>query len=496
MRRSVFALAAVLLVACSSGSDSTVIVPERLHNPGLLVVPQSQLDLPPDYTLVAESGPIDAQRYAEESYDSDDTANDVEAAGYVRGYDLVFEPSGSAVFETQSGHFMVGTAAFEWTDDQNAQEALLKIATDIQELVGEESDGVRLVAASPFASTADVDSALGYRMEWEIEGVNPIFQTLAYGRFGKMIGASVITTFESDDLSTEVDAMLRQVVARSDLDDHESPDVAAIREYLISVQERNLEIAAVSTEFFEEATAAQLLDDPVAVAARLDLAFEEFRVEAERFLEATRLFTVPPEAAHAHDLDLRGLRLAVDLDTAAPVEELLKSQQGFVRLSSAAAEEYGRLTAVVLADEEDPLAVYLSQIWTERREIARANQRYADAIEDFTSSPSAAGVDQVLDAIDALAAELLAVETRWAAISPPPRAAMTHQRSLTLQRRLNDAFADVAAAMRSEDFDALLAANAEIFVVVAESGDLNTAWTELELEVLRAVGSDADGEAS
>jgi hypothetical protein len=494
MRRLSIFLAAVLLAACSSGSESTIIVPERLHNPGLLVVPRVQLDIPADYALVADSGPIDAERYAEESLDDDDTGSEVEAAGYVRGYDLVFEPTSPTVFQTQRGHFIVGTAAFEWIDDDAAEEALLKIATDLQDLVGDESDGVRLVSATPFAPTAEVDSAVAYRTEWEIEGVNPIYQTVAYGRFGKMIGASIIMTFEPDDLSTDVGAMLQQVVARSDLEDHESPDVAAIREYLITVNERNLEMSELVATFFDAATAAEMLDDPAAAAEQIDLAYEDFRVEVVRYLDDTRAFTVPPEAAHAHDLDLRGLRFVADLDRSAPFDQQLSSIQSMVKLSAAASEEFGRLTAVVLADEEDPLAVYLSEVWTERREVAGANQRYAEAIEGFTSSPSAAEVDQVLNAVDELVAELQAAQVRWAAIVPPPGAATTHQRSLTLQRTLNAALGDLAAAMRAEDIDALLAANAKIFETVGESGDLNTAWTELELEVLRATGSDADGE--
>lgn len=486
MRRLLFPLAAMLLVACSSGSESTVIVPERLHNPGLLVVPRAQLDLPPNYSLVADSGPIDAERYADESYDPDDTASEVEAAGYVRGYDLVFEPTDPDVFRTQRGHFLIGTAAFEWIDDEHAEEALLKIATDLQNLVGEESDGLALVTASPFSLSAEVDSSVGYRTEWEIEGVNPIFQTIAYARFGKMIAGSVIITFEPDDLATEVATMLQQVVARSDLDDIEAPDVDAIREYLITVYEQNLEMAPLSADFFDRFSAAQLLDDPVAAAAEVEQAYTELKVAAEPFLEATRQFTVPPEAAHAHDLYVRSLKLAIEADTSAPLEQQLNYIQGFIRLSSAASEEFGRITAVVLADESDPLAVYLSQIWVERREIALANNRYADAIEDFTSSPSESGVDDVIAAVEGLVADLDASVARWETIVAPPSAAALHQRSLTLQQTLTDAMHDLSDALASDDLEGLLAANATIFETVSASSDIGAAWTELELEVLRA----------
>lgn len=491
MRRLLFLLAAMLLVACSSGSESTVIVPERLHNPGLLVVPRAQLDLPPDYTLMVDSGPIDAERYADESLDPDDTAVEVETAGYVRGYDLVFEPTDPEVFRTQRGHLLIGTAAFEWIDDEHAEEALLKIATDLQNLVGDESDGVTLVAASPFAPSAEVDSAVGYRTEWEIEGVNPIFQTVAYARFGKMVAGSVIMTFEPDDLTTEVTTMLQQVVARSDLDDHESPDVDAIREYLITVHERDLEMAPLSSDFSDRFSVAQLLDDPVAAAAELEQAYAEFKVAIEPFLDATRRFTVPPEAAHAHDLDIRGMELAIELDTSAPLEQQLNNIQGFIRLSSAASEEFGRLTAVVLADEEDPLAVYLSEIWVERREVALANQRYADAVEGFISSPSSSGVDEVIDAVAALTADLDASLARWEAIVAPTRAAALHQRSFTLQQTLNDAMHDLSDALASDDLEGLLAANARIFETVSEASEIGTAWAELELEVLRSTRAEA-----
>jgi hypothetical protein len=491
MRRLLFLLGAMLLVACSSGSPSTVIVPERLHNPGLLVVPRAQLDVPPDYALVADSGPIDAERYADESLDPDDTAAAVLDAGYVRGYDLVFEPSSPTVFQTQSGQLLVGTAAFEWVDDERAEDELVKIATDLQDFIGDESDGVRLVAASPFSPSAEVDSAIGYRTEWEIEGANPIYQTLAYGRFGKMIGAAVVMTFDPADVSTRVGAMLQQVVARSDLESHESPDVDAIREYLITVHERTLEMAPLVSDFSDQFSAAQLLDDPVAAAAEVEQAYAEFTVAIEPFLEATRRFTVPPEAAHAHDLDIRGMELAIELDTSAPLEQQLSNIQGFIRLSSAASEEFGRLTAVVLADEDDPLAVYLSQIWVERREVALANQRYADAIEGFTSSPSNSGVDDVIDAVAALIDDLDASLARWEAIVAPTRAAALHQRSLTLQRTVNDAMHDLSDALASDDIEGLLAANTRIFETLSEAGEIGTSWAELELEVLRATRPEA-----
>ena len=193
---------AAAFVACGGGGESEFEVAlDELTAAGLsvLVLPPDQLgEIAEGFVIDPGSGPETAAESADGTLDPDDTAADLEARGYIAGYELALE----AQPIPEDGVFQVESSVVLYDDAGGVDEALDKFIEDVERFQGEEVGGAALIGWAEFDAGKRGDRRIGLTIEVAVPDTDiRVYGILIAFRIGRL-GASVSIASLDDDNRT------------------------------------------------------------------------------------------------------------------------------------------------------------------------------------------------------------------------------------------------------------------------------------------------------
>ena len=211
---------ATLAPACAGGNGGDEL--ERAlrsvtkdHLP-VMVLPQEDLGEEfADLEVDEGSGFVDNQEAADNSIDPDDTAGDLEGAGRINGYELVYIDSDLlSALEAGGGVYEVGTGVELFEDGRAASDYLAKQVDDYLGLEGEEIDvGLTLEKVETFAVGGLADEAVGLRARASLRDVQ-LYGTVVIFRLDRLVGAVGVGRVDDANVNSQVEAIARALEQR------------------------------------------------------------------------------------------------------------------------------------------------------------------------------------------------------------------------------------------------------------------------------------------
>lgn len=160
-----------------------------------------------------ESGFVDNAQAADDSVDPDDTADDIAAEGRISGYDLEFNDPSSAALQSGEGVYLVNTSVELFIDAGAAQANIDKALEEIQELEGEEVDGVILGRFDISSIPGVGDRALLIESSIRV-GDTTFYVTTVVFNMGRLLGAATVAHVDDVDRSVRVTEIAKLLEAR------------------------------------------------------------------------------------------------------------------------------------------------------------------------------------------------------------------------------------------------------------------------------------------
>ena len=213
---TLFALSAVAS-ACGGGDDELKQALESLgeNDLAIMVLPQDKLgDEFADLEVDEDSGFQDNKSRADNTIDPEDTADDLEGAGRINGYELMYhDPSWSAL-DTGEGVLSVDTEVELFKDSDGASDFLAKQIDDYQQLEGEEVEAdMVLEEVETFAVEGLADEATGLRQQVSF-GDAQVYGTVVAFRLDRLVGAATLARADDADVNSQVEEIARTLEER------------------------------------------------------------------------------------------------------------------------------------------------------------------------------------------------------------------------------------------------------------------------------------------
>ncbi len=159
-----------------------------------------------------DSGFFDFAKQANCTLDPNDTAADVEALGYLKGYQLSFtdphatNPSGDV--------FQIGSSADLYRDEGAAQADYEKQLQDLIRYRGKQvGTGTTLETSEVWSIPGLADQADGARMSVDYGGIR-LYGAVGALRSGRLVGAVSISSVTDRDFTPEIETLLRALYER------------------------------------------------------------------------------------------------------------------------------------------------------------------------------------------------------------------------------------------------------------------------------------------
>jgi hypothetical protein len=222
LRRSLLAitlLAGLALAGCTGGGDDLADALAALTGDDLAIMVLPLEDYGPDYAgfdVSSDGGANDAAANAEDTFDPDDTAAELEEAGWESGYELGFEdPDALDTLEAGEGAIAVSTSVELLSDEAAATAYMEKQFDDMVALQGEELDaGSSLEEATTFEVDGLGDEAQGARTRLSVLGAQEFTGTFVVFRIDRLIGVAIIVRADDGDINTEVEDLAAKLEHR------------------------------------------------------------------------------------------------------------------------------------------------------------------------------------------------------------------------------------------------------------------------------------------
>jgi hypothetical protein len=139
----------------------------------------------------SDSGYLDTAEMAQETILATDAAADIEARGFLSGYELAFEDARIMSFGLV-GIYSVGTEVDLFADSTSASAFMARELADVQALVGQDiGGGVVLTEFTTFEVTELGDEAIGAHASFSANGA-PLHSTVVWLRLGNYLASAEI----------------------------------------------------------------------------------------------------------------------------------------------------------------------------------------------------------------------------------------------------------------------------------------------------------------
>ena len=213
---TVFALSA-MASACGGGGDELKQALDSLgaNDLAIMVLPQEELgDEFADLEVDEDSGFEDNKVRADDTIDPDDTADDLERAGRINGYDLTYSDPALSALDAGEGVIAVSTEVELFEDASAASDFLAKQMDDFGRLEGEEIEsGLTLAEVDTFAVDGLADEAMGLRSRGAF-GDTEFYDTTVAFRLDRLVGAAVLDRADDADVNSQVEEIARKLEGR------------------------------------------------------------------------------------------------------------------------------------------------------------------------------------------------------------------------------------------------------------------------------------------
>ena len=181
----------------------------------IMVLPQE--DLGEEFAgleIDDDSGFKDNEEAADETIDPNDTAEDLERAGRINGYELSYSDPMLSALEAGVGVITVTTEVDLFRDADAASDHLAKQVSDWQQLEGEEIEaGLTLEKVEKFAVDGLADEAVGLRGRASFAEVQ-FYQTVVAFRLNRLVGAAYAYRADDANINSQIEAIARALERR------------------------------------------------------------------------------------------------------------------------------------------------------------------------------------------------------------------------------------------------------------------------------------------
>jgi hypothetical protein len=214
------AISLAVVAACGGAGDSDNELERALRSVtendlAVMVLPQE--DLGEEFAALEiddDSGFKDNEEAADETIDPDDTADSLERAGRINGYELLYSAPSLSVLEAGVGVIEVATEVDLFRDAGVASDHLAKQVEDWQRLEGEQVEaGVTLEKVETFAVKGLADEAVGLRARGTFGEVQ-FYETVVAVRLDRLVGAAYAYRADDANVNSQIEAIARALEER------------------------------------------------------------------------------------------------------------------------------------------------------------------------------------------------------------------------------------------------------------------------------------------
>jgi hypothetical protein len=214
-----FAICLAMLSACG-GDNGDSELEQALRSVtendlSIMVLPQD--DLGEEFAgleIDDDSGFKDNEEAADETIDPDDTAEDLELAGRINGYELIYSDPVLSALEAGTGVINIATEVDLFSDASAASDHLAKRVNDRQQLEGEEIEArLTLEKVEMFEVDGLADEAVGLRARLSFAEVQ-FYQTVVAFRLDRLVGAAYAYRADDSGIDSQIEAIARALEVR------------------------------------------------------------------------------------------------------------------------------------------------------------------------------------------------------------------------------------------------------------------------------------------
>ena len=226
-----FAICLAMLSACGgdNGDNELEQALRSVTENDLAIMVLPQEDLGEEFAgleIEDDSGFSDSEEAADGTIDPDDTAEDLEQAGRINGYELSYSDPVLSALEAGVGVIEVTTEVDLFRDAGAASDHLAKQVSDWQQLEGEEIEaGLTLEKVEKFAVDGLADEAVGLRGRVSFAEVQ-FYQTVVAFRLDRLVGAARL----AEKAGVIPEALSWGIAAGYCFDDRDDPLAVALQE--------------------------------------------------------------------------------------------------------------------------------------------------------------------------------------------------------------------------------------------------------------------------
>jgi hypothetical protein len=211
-------LAGLAFAGCSGGGDDLSDALAALTGDDLAIMVLPQTDLGADYAgfdASSDGGPQDSAAAADDTFDPDDTAAQLEEQGWQMGYNLSFEAPDLAALESGEGPITAASTVELLRDEAAATAYMQKQFDDVSALQGKEIDtGTSLDEATTFEVSDLGDEAQGARVRLSFGSDAQFSGTFVALRIGRLIGTAAVARADDTDINAEVEDLASKLEER------------------------------------------------------------------------------------------------------------------------------------------------------------------------------------------------------------------------------------------------------------------------------------------
>jgi hypothetical protein len=203
--------------ACGGGNDELKRGLESVaeNDLAIMVLPQEAYgDVAEGLQVDADSGFDDSDDVADSTLDPEDTADDIEEAGFVTGYSLNFEDPAFSALEEGEGILSASSTVELFEDEQAASSHLDKLLEDNRRFEGEQYEpGATLEEVEEFVVEGIADDATGMILHASF-GDTDFYATGVIFTVGRLRAGAGITTADDGDVTADAERIGRALAER------------------------------------------------------------------------------------------------------------------------------------------------------------------------------------------------------------------------------------------------------------------------------------------
>jgi hypothetical protein len=213
-----FAISLAVASACGGGNEKKLeqaLQSVKENDLAIMVLPQEDVGEEfADLQIDDESGFVDNEEAADDTVDPEDTADALEQAGRIIGYDLGYSDDSLSALQAGEGVISVGTDVDLFRDAETASAFVLKQVNDYLRLEGQEIEaGITLEKVDVFAVDGLADEAMGVRARASLGDVE-MYMTFVGFRLDRLLGSAAIGRADDADALSQVEDIARALEQR------------------------------------------------------------------------------------------------------------------------------------------------------------------------------------------------------------------------------------------------------------------------------------------